>query len=260
MDLQALNVAFSILQTDNVELHRLLQLVSQQALSAEARAQSAETSAAAAASPSERLRSSPPSKFDGISGKGKDSDALLTFEFDLESYYDSCGVNNPAKQLRHAITLLEGPAKLCWRQHFFNTTDADGNATADRCASVPELIHDILKPEFLSANYLMSARNELTRLTQTGSVTSYISAFRQICMRIPNLGDEDRMDRFARGLQSYLQMELAIHPRTISSLHAPLWSVWSLPRTPSATTTSPSPPPTRLSTCNHPAVVHRPWI
>lgn len=187
MDLETLTLALRALQSECTDLRTAMQLVSDRATAADVRAAGAEAlytalTSSSSSSGGERLRSTAPQLFDGLD---KDSDALLDFEYDLKAYYDTCHISSLAAQLKHAITLLSGPAKACYRSHLRNTETQDGTATADQCSSISDLIHRILKPEFLSPNYVLSARTQLARCVQTGSVTDYIATFRQICLRIP---------------------------------------------------------------------------
>lgn len=88
------------------------------------------------------------------------------------------GITDPAEQLRFAITQLDGNAKVCWRNHAETTTDPVTRLpTAARCPNVNFLMHNLLRPEFLSSNYVESARNELSECRQTGNVTDYIASF-----------------------------------------------------------------------------------
>lgn len=212
MNIEMLAAALQALQADHLDLRNNLQLVSNQATAAEARAAAAEARLASTSSTpsgSERLRSQPPRVFDGAS---KDPNALLDFEYNLETYYTSCRITDPLAKLHHALTFLDGAAAACWRAHCKETEDPNGRATRERCNNISDLINVILKPEFLSPNYVLSARNELAKCTQTGSVTDYIFTFRQICQRIPNLSTDERLDKFVRGLKHNLALELALHP------------------------------------------------
>lgn len=160
-----------------------------------------------------RTRSQLPPKFAGNKDRNADSDALLSWEFDLMAHLEYARIVDPAEQLRLTVTLLDGPAKLCWRNHVTNTTDpATGLATNARCQNLHQLVTNILRPEFLSVNHVQTARDELSQCVQVGTVTEYIYRFRQICLRIPNLTADEKLDKFRRGLNDELQYQLALNP------------------------------------------------
>lgn len=158
----------------------------------------------------ERLRPALPGKFDGLTTK--DNDALSNFEFDLYSYFKLCNVTNEQQRLDFATTLLVGPAKTCWRAHVLGTT-VNGGPTPARVDTFHKLIHELLAPEFQNSNFLRIARDDLARCKQAdGTAVAYVHRFRRICLLITDLSDSERLDRFLRGLNHRLRLELAIHP------------------------------------------------
>lgn len=160
-----------------------------------------------------RTRPQVPPKFAGNKDRNADSDALLTWEFDMQAHLEYARITDPGEQLRLGVTQLEGPAKLCWRNHVANTTDpATGQPTAARCQNLTQLVERILRPEFLSANHVQAARNELSQCFQAGSVTDYVYRFRQICLRIPGLALDEKLHRFLEGLKDHIRYQLALNP------------------------------------------------
>lgn len=209
--IEQLAAAMMQLQTQNGSMQTALQTVSNQATAALARAEAAETALAARlpSSSSDKLRHVNPKPF---TGETNDPEALLNFAFDLRMLFQSCNVQDATRQLSHAITLLDGPAKICWRSHADNTSDALGQPTAQRCTTFSELITCILEPEFTSHNRVQNARYQLLACKQNGSVTDYVQRFRQIALRIPKLTDEERLFQFQNGLKGSLANDLAKFP------------------------------------------------
>lgn len=193
--------------------------LSAQVLAFQAASASAAVATAATASSSprnaepftERMRMPAPPKFDGMSKKGQDT--LSNWEFDMYCYFEACGMDDIKRQLRFTITLLDGPAKTCWRSHVVQTSDSVTNdRLPSQCDSFTSLVADILRHEFENANSQRMARDELANCTQTGSAIMYVQRFRSICLTIKDLAPSERLDRFVRGLNVLLRRELAVHP------------------------------------------------
>lgn len=54
------------------------------------------------------------------------------------------------------------------------------------------------------------ARDRLAVVKQTGSVHEYVTKFRGIALRIPGMSEDEKVDRFIRGLKPHFQRELRI--------------------------------------------------
>ncbi|MEW5311153.1 MAG: hypothetical protein WDW38_002891 [Sanguina aurantia] len=230
----ALMAMLQQLQQDNQVLHQQLNHFVQQTQQAQAQIAALQAAQVAPQPPAppqppephvERLKVAQPRKFDGASGKGGGKDPLGNFQFELESYFNLCQVQDPATRLNYAVTLLDGAAKTAWRNHLAQTTTPAGLPTAQRCTTFEDLFTRILRPEFQNPNSVRIARDELHGLQQRGSVTSYISRFREISMRIPDLSDAERMFRFEQGLDRYLERSLCEHLRQTSTQPVPWWNV-----------------------------------
>ena len=65
--------------------------------------------------------------------------------------------------------------------------------------------------EFNVLNPTKKARDELAALKQTESVATYVSSFRAITLRIPDLSAAEKMDRFIRGLKDKTRLFVESH-------------------------------------------------
>ncbi len=70
--------------------------------------------------------------------------------------------------------------------------------------------------QFSPPNEQMHARNQLARLQQTGSVRNYASKFMELCMRISDLSDDERLDWFLLGLKKAVRVHTALNRGLVS--------------------------------------------
>lgn len=83
-----------------------------------------------------------------------------------------------------------------------------------------ERIHDwdtfvaILREHFSPVDPTKLARDELASLKQTGSVRDYTAHFRQLCSTIRKIADEEKLDRYVRGLKFRIQREVNLRNPT----------------------------------------------
>jgi len=55
---------------------------------------------------------------------------------------------------------------------------------------------------FAPVNPTKAARDKLAALTQTSSVNEYTAAFRNLCAQIPSISEDEKLDRYVRGLRT----------------------------------------------------------
>ena len=65
-----------------------------------------------------------------------------------------------------------------------------------------------LRQHFSHVDPSKLARDELASLKQTGSVRDYTAHFRQLCSTIRKIADEEKLDRYVRGLKYRIQKEV----------------------------------------------------
>ena len=70
--------------------------------------------------------------------------------------------------------------------------------------------------QFQPVNAKKTARDDLFRLRQTGSVTKYVYDFHTLCLRINDISPSEQMDKFVRGLKRNVQEKVEIEdPQTL---------------------------------------------
>ena len=99
-----------------------------------------------------------------------------------------------------AITCLRDAARTWWRNRLM-----EPNPPANWNDFVVELIQ-----AFQSINPVKEARDRLARLKQTKSVRAYATAFKATALEIPGITDDEKRDRFIRGLKSNTQKEVEL--------------------------------------------------
>lgn len=163
--------------------------------------------AAAAAPRPPALRPAKPDTFDG-SKPGNRVDSWL---FQINEYFNACGVHNDLERVAYAGAMLRGAASTWWRQR---RTHAAAGVMAD--VTTWHQFSTELRAQFTIVNAVKVARDELAALKQTGAVQSYAIKFRDITLQIPDITEQEKLDRFVRGLKPRLQRELAIRePATL---------------------------------------------
>jgi hypothetical protein len=152
------------------------------------------------------LKPAKPDTFDG-SKPGNRVDSWL---FQLNEYFSACGVHNDLERVAYAGAMLRGAAGTWWRQR--RTHAAAGMSDV----STWHQFSTELRDQFTIVNAVKVARDELAALKQTGAVQNYAIKFRDITLQIPDITDQEKLDRFVRGLKPRLQRELAIRePATL---------------------------------------------
>jgi hypothetical protein len=165
----------------------------------------------AVASPAPRspspLKPAKPETFDG----GKTNSRVDSWLFQLNEYFSACGVHNDMERVAYAGSMLRGAACTWWRQR---RTQAAAGTMAD--ITTWHQFYTELRNQFTLINAVKVARDELAALKQTGAVQGYALKFRDITLQIPDITEQEKLDRFTRGLKPRLQRELAIRdPATL---------------------------------------------
>jgi hypothetical protein len=84
---------------------------------------------------------------------------------------------------------------------------------------------ETFKAAFIAAhtpvNDVELARKLLWDCVQTGPVEDYIARFRALVLRIPRMGDEDRLDRFVHNLEERIQQQVTMAaPATVEAAYS----------------------------------------
>lgn len=139
----------------------------------------------------------PPSNMENFSGKLGENPQEWAFTMDTS--FNACQTPAHAR-LGFAATCLRDSARTWWR-----TRSADADAPTTWEGFKAELI-----TAFQPINPVKVARDKLARLTQTNSVRLYASTFKSLALEIPGMTDDERKDRFIRGLKKNTQKEVEL--------------------------------------------------
>lgn len=160
---------------------------------------------AAAAPKVERPRLQAASTYDGRSAA-----ALDGWLRELQQQFDWYRMNDDASRLQFVGALLKGVALDWWS----NLVDSNGAAQSDstRPATYSDFIVR-LKGRFQPINSAQAARTKLDSLRQGSkqSTNDYISDFRTLLVRVPDMSEGDRVHRFLTGLRPAIATHLQMH-------------------------------------------------
>jgi len=150
-------------------------------------------------------RAVPPANF---AGGRRDSESIESWLFSVEQYFDLTGLPDGLRRVQYAGSLLRGPA-LVW---FRTMCSTQGHLAF---ISTWVLFCRELRANFCPTNLTKLARDRLAYLRQTGSsVRDYVRDFRAVCLEIPLLSADERLDRFTRGLKPHIRREVELREPT----------------------------------------------
>lgn len=169
--------------------------------------------APAAAPRVERPRLPPPAQYDGRSAV-----ALDGWLRELQQQFDWYRTTDDAGRLQFAGALLKGVA-LDWWASLSDSSSSASPAESARPTTYAEFVAR-LRARFQPINSAQTARVQLDELRQgpKQSVHEYISAFRALLVRVPDMSEGDRVHRFLRGLRATVATQLRV--QGVSTLDA----------------------------------------
>lgn len=138
----------------------------------------------------EKPKKNKPSTF---SGKG----SILSWITHMDNYL---GDSNDESSLQLAVSYLSGPAHEWWI--IYKLSD-DGKEVKSWSTMKKALIS-----RFDTLNKEKVARDKLARWKQIKDVHTFNDDFQKIVLDIPNISMEEQIDRYTRGLKSYIWKEL----------------------------------------------------
>ena len=144
-----------------------------------------------------------PATFNGA--KDKDVDTWL---FSISEYMAFLKIREDT-MVQYASSLLRGNAALWWREICENDDRPD----------TWESFQTLLREQFRSENLIRRARDELANLHQKEkeSIPDFLHKFRQICLRIKNLDENEKLDKFCRALLPHIRTEVELRePRSFA--------------------------------------------
>lgn len=155
----------------------------------------AAVSAAVAQSPSIRIK---PVKPETLFGKPNEN--VRQWIFSVNLWLTAGHVTSDIERITLAVSLLRDAALVWWR-------------SIHDLAEVPttwEEFQSAIITAFEPINPAESARDRLATLHQSGSVRTYAFLFRSISMSIPGITDDEKKDRFIRGLKPLTMKEVKL--------------------------------------------------
>ena len=137
-----------------------------------------------------------PTTYDG--DKGHDLDTWL---FQVREHLELATI--PAEgRVAYAASLLRGNAALWWREA----------CEAHHRSATWDAFCDDIRAQFRPEDYGRRGRDELAVMKQYGreSVADFVYRFRATCLRVPDLSEAEKMDRFVRALVSEVRLQVEL--------------------------------------------------
>jgi hypothetical protein len=160
-------------------------------------AQVAALSAQLAATPTSSVSRPKPAKPDYFHGSA-DATKVRQWCFSVEIYFAAANVA-PSEQVLFAVTLLRGHALTWW----LSVRESQRPNTWDVFKNAIIAYHQ-------PTSAVIASRDALARLTQKTSVRQYVQEFKELALNIPNFSDDERLDRFKRGLKHDVRLQVAL--------------------------------------------------
>ena len=137
-------------------------------------------------------------KPDKLSLRYKDTQTVETFLYRMLKYFRLMGVHDDATRVELASYQFTGDVMTWWRARY------EGQAmTWDQ-------FKDRLRERWADENDVMLARQELRTLKQHKSAIAATSIFDALCLRIPNITDDEKRDKYLAMLKPHLIKELML--------------------------------------------------
>ena len=142
-----------------------------------------------------------PNKPNAFNGTVKERVDIWCFEMD--QYFKATGLPD-SRKVAFASSFLHQAAATWWRAHCIMAATSTG---VNQITTWKEFTEQIVA-QFKPINSSKLARERLFTLRQTNSVMSYVYQFNLLCLDIPGITDEEKLDKFKRGLKPSIQLEV----------------------------------------------------
>lgn len=126
----------------------------------------------------------------------------------IERYSDFYNLND-AKTGLLALTLLRGRADAWYRT--IEANNNDGTSTSVSWLQIKRELIAFFRPD----NATRLARDRMASLVQTGDLMDFVNGFMNLKLDIPNMTDEEAIDKFVRGLRD---RDLRAHVRQVDPI------------------------------------------
>jgi hypothetical protein len=156
-----------------------------------------------------------PPRPDSFHGSQREKVDLWIFE--MEQYFAIVGLVDPHR-VPYAASFLRDAALTWWRTKQLAATSS--SSQTDRLRYWNNFTKDLLM-QFKPMNSTRIARDRLHTLRQTGSMIQLISLFNTLCADIPEMTEEEKMDRFRRSCKPAIQQKLEVEdPKTLFDMQS----------------------------------------
>ena len=156
----------------------------------------------ASSAPTLKLINPPP-----FSGKT----SIGSWIFQVENFLNGHPGTSDKQGITYASALLEGEAATWWQAQSLDRTGFKELRT--NWARFKQAITDYFTP----VNSRKQARDRLAALRQTTSVRAYATEFRKVILEIGNVSEDEKLDRFIRGLKFNVRKEVELRePQTLT--------------------------------------------
>lgn len=125
--------------------------------------------------------------------------------FHLRQYFETTGITEESMIVNYAASLLRDNAMVWWKCHI----DLADRKIVPRIATWTDF-YAAITSEFQPINTTKIARDKLAELKQRNSVQSYAFEFRNIVAELPSMTEEEKVDKFIRGLKDRTRQEVDI--------------------------------------------------
>jgi len=124
----------------------------------------------------------------------------------MDSYFAITGAEPPL--IYHYLNTIFIDEAATWYRYRFGKTEPSSLTWA--------VVRAELLAYFVKPNHMRRLRDQWAEARQTGTVTEYHTYLARLAMQIPNIGDEEFLDKFIRGLKPNTRTELEFRdPKTI---------------------------------------------
>ena len=134
--------------------------------------------------------------------------AVENWVFENEQFFEASGVEigiDDERKIKFSAALLRKQAALWYRQHLARV-EAGFEQPFETWQQYKNALIDAFRP----VNATQVARDRLARARQRTSVAEFVNELRNLQLHIPNITDDELLDRFMRGLKYAIQKELVI--------------------------------------------------
>ena len=144
-----------------------------------------------------------PSKPDVYEGK-RDALAVNAWIYQVDTYLNLLALSNPELNLTEEI-------KVQYASTLLKKNAANWYYMRVQAGDIPDTWQTLklgIRAEFVPQDSVRRQRDKLNKLIQITSVASYLEAFRNIVISIPDISEAEKLDKFLNGLKPMIRLEV----------------------------------------------------